>query len=93
VIRVRVKYISELLISVTNTSEEEFTVSDCTTLRDLLEAITRIHGVKLREWIFNEKGELSGNVLIIVNGELTLKLNRKLQHGDTVILTIPFDGG
>jgi molybdopterin converting factor small subunit len=93
VIRVKVKYIPELIKSITGTSEEEITLGEDATLRSLLETIARTHGEKLEEWIFNSKRELSGNILLVVNGEITFNLERKLQDKDTVVLTIPFNGG
>jgi len=93
VIRVRVKYIPEILQSVTRVSEEEVAVGENATLRDLIETIINAHGEKLRAWLLSEKRELAENVLVIVNGEVVTKLERRLRDGDVVVVTIPFDGG
>ena len=93
VVKIRVKYLSELLQSVTGSIEEDIVLKEGSTLRDLLKRIADLHGERLREWLFNEKGEFSGNILVLVNGEISSNSERKLRDGDTVILTIPFDGG
>jgi len=93
VIRVRVKYIPEILQSITGVSEEEVAVGENATLRDLIETIIHAHGEKLRAWLLSEKRELAENILVFVNGEVATKLERRLRDGDVVVITIPFNGG
>ena len=91
-IRVRVKYLPQLFQSITSTEEEEFVVEENYTLGDLLREISRIHGGELREWLFS-KTELNEGILIVINGQLTRDLGKRLSDGDEVVLTIPFNGG
>ena len=93
VVRVRVKYLSELLQSVTGNVEEDVVLEEGSTLRDLLRRVVNLHGERLREWLFNEREEFTGNILVLVNGEVTPNPERRLRDGDTIILTIPFNGG
>jgi len=91
-IRVRVKYLPQLFQSITSVEEEELVVEEGTTLNDLLREISRIYGNELDKWLLSEVG-LSDGVLIVINGQLTRDLAKKLNDGDEVILTIPFNGG
>jgi len=92
VIRVRVKYLSELFQSITKCSEEELLLEEPVTLRELLLKITQLHR-ELHNWLINEKGEIRENILILVNNELAPNSEKTLQDNDVVLLTIPFNGG
>jgi molybdopterin converting factor small subunit len=91
-IRVKVKYLPQLFQSITSIEEEELVLEEGSTLGDLLREISRIHGSELSKWLFNEKG-LNEGILIVVNGQLTWDITRKLRDGDEIVLTIPFNGG
>lgn len=91
-IKVKVKYIPQLFQVVTKAEEEEVLVYEGSTLADLLKRVSQIHE-GLSKWLLTDDGMLSENILVIINKKVEWDLSKKLEDGDEVVLTIPFDGG
>jgi len=92
-IKVKVKFMSPYFQALTGVEEEEITIKDGTTVKDLLKKISVIHDHKLYEQLLEEETTLKNGVLIIINGKVIQDVNSKLRDGDIIIITIAHGGG
>lgn len=96
-IRVSLRYISSYSV-ITGRKQEAFFVAEGTTLRSLLNKVAEKYGSALKREVFDPSGdEINPHILVLVNGlqvsQLERKLDTRLLHGDSVILTPPMSGG
>jgi molybdopterin converting factor small subunit len=96
IMQVKVHYIG-LIKSFTNTSQDEFTLSNSTLLSELLDKIAQDYGKPFVHEVYDPiKKEIKTSFVVMVNGVLMdqLKgLNTPLKEGDTVILMSLVTGG
>jgi MoaD family protein len=93
--KVRIMFLGELR-NLTGKKEVEIEANENETVRDLLKEVGEVFGEKISKRIFDENGELSDNVRVLVNGRNILigkGLETKLCDGDSVILMPPLAGG
>jgi len=62
-------------------------------LEDLINKLARRYGGPFDDIINSEKGEISREVVVMVNGKSVRKTNVVLKDGDVVMITVPFGGG
>lgn len=92
-ISVKVRYLSPYIRTYTGVEEETVVVEKSASVRNLLKKITS-HRRELYEQLFNEKeNDLRPGILLIVNDEVVWDINKELKEGDTLIITIAYDGG
>jgi len=96
VMQVKVHYIG-LIKSYTNTSQDEFTLSNSTLLSELLDKIAEDYGKQFMQEVYDpSKKEMTASFVVMVNGVLMDQLkgtNTPLKEGDTVILMSLMTGG
>ncbi|MFQ6081014.1 MAG: MoaD/ThiS family protein [Candidatus Bathyarchaeia archaeon] len=63
------------------------------TVGDLLNKLARRYGGDFDDIINSERGEISREVVVMVNGKSVRKTNVVLREGDVVMITVPFGGG
>ena len=63
------------------------------TLKDLINRLARRYGGVFDDTIDTEKGEISREVVVMVNGKSVRKTNVVLKDEDVVMITVPFGGG
>lgn len=63
------------------------------TLKDLINKLARRYGEPFDGIINSERGEVSREVVVMVNGKSVRKTNGVLKDGDVVMITVPFGGG
>lgn len=68
-------------------------VDSGSTLEDLMNRLARRYGEPFDEIITSERGEISREVVVMVNGKSVRKTNVVLRDGDVVMITVPFGGG
>ena len=94
--QVKVHYIG-LIKSYTNTSQDEFTLSNGTLLSELLDKIALDYGKQFIHEVYDPiKKEMKTSFVVMVNGVLMDQLkgiNTPLKDGDTVILMSLMTGG
>jgi MoaD family protein len=66
--RVRVRYFG-MLHEITGKRLEEVTVDDSANGRDLIEKLTKLHGRKLRNYLFEPNGKLKDGFAYAINGD------------------------
>jgi len=92
-ISIRVRYLSPHIKTYTGVDEETVMIEKGASVGSLLRKITS-HRHELYEQIFDEKeNDLRPGILLIVNNEVVQDLSKELKEGDTVIITIAYDGG
>ena len=93
---VKVHYIS-LVKSFTKTSQEEFDITEGTSLGDLLEKIAAKYGKQFSVEVYDPaKKEMKSTFVTMVNGVLMDQLNgvkTRLKDGDSIILMSLMTGG
>jgi molybdopterin converting factor small subunit len=96
VMQVKVHYIG-LIKSYTNTSQDEFTLSNCTLLSELLDKIAEDYGKQFMQEVYDPiKKEMKASFVVMINGVLMDQLkgiSTPLKEGDTVILMSLMTGG
>jgi molybdopterin converting factor small subunit len=94
--QVNVHYIS-LVKSYTNTSQDEFTLSEKTVLSELLDKIAKDYGKPFTQEVYDPiKKEMKASYVAMVNGVLMDQLqgvNTPLKDRDSVILMSLVTGG
>ena len=94
--QVKVHYIG-LIKSYTNTSQDEFTLSNCTLLSELLDKIAEDYGKQFMQEVYDpSKKEMKTSFVVMINGVLMDQLkgiSTPLKEGDTVILMSLMTGG
>jgi molybdopterin converting factor small subunit len=94
--QVKVHYIG-LIKSYTNTSQDEFTLSNGALLTELLDKIAQDYGKQFIHEVYDPtKKEMKPSFVVMVNGVLMDQLkgvNTLLKDGDTVILMSLMTGG
>jgi molybdopterin converting factor small subunit len=94
--QVKVHYIG-LIKSYTNTSQDEFTLSNGTLLSELLDKIAEDYGKQFIKEVYDPiNKEMKASFVLMVNGVLMDQLkgiNTPLKEGDTVILMSLMTGG
>ena len=94
--QVKVHYIG-LIKSYTNTSQDEFTLSNGTLLSELLDKIAEDYGKQFIKEVYDPtKKEMKASFVVMVNGVLMDQLkgiNTPLKDDDTVILMSLMTGG
>lgn len=93
--RVRVRYFG-MLHEIVGKREEEVTIEDSASVSQLIERITKLHGRRLEEYVFDSKGQLKDGLAYAVNGDSTdegeLKRIKCKEVSEFVILP-PISGG
>jgi molybdopterin converting factor small subunit len=94
--QVKVHYIG-LIKSYTNTSQDEFMLSNGTLLSELLDKIAQDYGKQFTKEIYDPiNKEMKASFVVLVNGVLMDQLkgiNTPLKDGDTVIMMSLMTGG
>ena len=94
--QVKVHYIG-LIKSYTNTSQDEFTLSNGTLLSELLDKIAEDYGKQFKKEVYDPiNKEMKTSFVVMVNGVLMDQLkgiNTPLKEGDTIILMSLMTGG
>ncbi|MHA1589662.1 MAG: MoaD/ThiS family protein [Candidatus Njordarchaeales archaeon] len=92
--KVKVRYFAYIRQLVQDTREEEFSLPDRATLRDLLMKIVKKYGRSIEKVLFDsmQKKALSENIIVLVNGKAVNDLKLELEDEDTISI-MPFLSG
>lgn len=92
--KVKVRYFAYIRQLVQDTREEEFSLPDRATLRDLLMKIVKKYGRSIEKVLFDsmQKKALSENIIVLVNGKAVNDLKLELEDKDTISI-MPFLSG
>jgi len=91
-VKVYVRFYGELE-RIMSARELQLTAPDNTSLDDILALIEETTGKKLRDMVFNERGEFRGSYVILVNGEVARNLNIKLSDEASIAFVPTAVGG
>ncbi len=92
--KVKVRYFAYIRQLVQDTREEEFSLPDRATLRDLLMKIVKKYGRSIEKVLFDsmQKKALNENIIVLVNGKAVNDLKLELEDEDTISI-MPFLSG
>ncbi len=93
--KVTVKFFTTLR-EITDKREEEIKFSNDLTVGELLEQLSKKHGRRFMEYIYDKKGNVQSYLQFLVNGRsITTRegLKTKLKEGDRVAIIPPVGGG
>ncbi|KPV64997.1 MAG: ThiS family protein [Candidatus Bathyarchaeota archaeon BA1] len=68
-------------------------VGSGSTLKDILGRLGKRYGKDFNEIIDSETGEISSEVLVMVNGKSVRRTDIELRDKDTLMITVPVGGG
>jgi len=91
-IRVKVRYLAPLILSMVGVESEDTVLETGAKLGNLLERLARTHNEGLGKWLFSENGKLNQGILIMVSGSIAHDLDMDLGDMDEIVLTILFYG-
>jgi len=63
------------------------------TLRDMLNALSKKYGKEFKSIIDPKTGQISLDTLVMVNGKSIRKPDVKLEDKDVIMITVPVGGG
>ncbi len=63
------------------------------TLRDMLNALSKKYGKEFKSIIDSKTGQVSLDTLVMVNGKSIRKPDVKLEDKDVIMITVPVGGG
>ncbi|MHA1615972.1 MAG: MoaD/ThiS family protein [Candidatus Njordarchaeales archaeon] len=92
--QVKVRYFAYLRQLTNEVKEEEISLPDDATIRDLLNVLVEKYGEKLEKVLFesSQRKTLSENIIVLINGQSVNDLGTKLKNGDIVSI-MPFLSG
>ena len=93
--KVKVRFFAELR-EIVGIKEKILEVTNSPTIYNVLNLLVNIYGKTFEEKIFDEKGGLSENYIILLNGKnirLLKGLDTTLQDGDEIAIFPPVAGG
>jgi len=64
-----------------------------TTLRTVLEELSRKYGKDFKEIIDSKTGQISADTLVMLNGQGVKKTDMQLKNGDVIMISVPIGGG
>jgi len=93
-LQVKVRYFAYLRQLTNEVKEEEISLPDDATIRDLLNVLVEKYGEKLEKVLFesSQRKTLSENIIVLINGQSVNDLGTKLKNGDIVSI-MPFLSG
>lgn len=68
-------------------------ISPNSTLRDVLDELAKKYGKDFKQIINPEKGVISPEFIVSINGQIARNPNTKLNNDDILVITIPVGGG
>lgn len=94
-LRVQFKYFA-MVREITGKKDESITLPKGAVAKDALRALSENYGEKFTSYTLTEKGELRGELTLLINGEAieSSALDRvELKDGDVLIIMPPVGGG
>ncbi|MEM4488493.1 MAG: MoaD/ThiS family protein [Desulfurococcaceae archaeon] len=93
-IRVKLRFLSPYFRDLAGINEEDISLENGSTMRDLLKKLLDIHGERLYEQLFDEEtNDFRSGVLVVINNRVTQRADEKLKDGDIVVITMMYEGG
>ena len=93
----KVEYLGHIRNIIGSVKEEEVEIGDCSSVADLLMALSEKYGEPFKKAVYESKGtDVKSNFIVTVNGYLLNQLKgieTKLKHGDHVVLLPIVSGG
>ena len=92
---INIKYFAAIR-DIVGKREEQIQVERGSTVDNVLTRLTEIYGERLRNYVFDEKGHLKGNLSVLINGE---NIGRDgydrtvLRSKDILVILPPIAGG